>query len=177
MMSSFPAPSNACIKRGEKDDADIRLASLLPDLSSENAENAHALMKSLAKPYKDSARVHYASAVLALQAGDLEYATDSVSRAIELDGDWLKPRLLHARILLLKGEHEKAIDYTARIIGDDPDPDPDARMELALMYLSVGRDDDALSQVNQILLEQSGRTDALRLMAIINFRQNRLDAA
>jgi len=96
---------------------------------------------------------------------------------MELDPEWLKSKLLYARILLLQGEQEKAIDYTARIIGDDPDPDPDARMELALMYISVGRDEDALSQVNQILLEQSGRTDALRLMAIINFRQNNLDAA
>ena len=45
------------------------------------------------------------------------------------------------------------------------------------MLLSVGRDDDALSQVNQVLLEQQSRADALRLMAIINFRQNNLDAA
>jgi len=79
--------------------------------------------------------------------------------------------------LLVSGESDKAIDYTARIIGDDPDPDPDARMELALMYMTAGRDDDALSQVNQVLLERASRTDALRLMAIINFRQNNLDAA
>lgn len=45
------------------------------------------------------------------------------------------------------------------------------------MYMMSGRDDDALSQVNQVLLEQSGRSDALRLMAIINFRQEYLDAA
>jgi tetratricopeptide (TPR) repeat protein len=45
------------------------------------------------------------------------------------------------------------------------------------MLVSAGRDDDALSQVNQILLEQPYRTDALRLMAIINFRLERLDAA
>lgn len=45
------------------------------------------------------------------------------------------------------------------------------------MYMLAGRDDDALSQVNQVLLEQSGRLDALRLMAIINFRLERLDAA
>ena len=50
-------------------------------------------------------------------------------------------------------------------------------MELAIMLLSAGRDDDALSQVNQILLEQPGRTDALRLMAIINFRLDYLEAA
>jgi tetratricopeptide (TPR) repeat protein len=45
------------------------------------------------------------------------------------------------------------------------------------MYMLADRDDDALSQVNQVLLEQSGRLDALRLMAIINFRLERLDAA
>ena len=45
------------------------------------------------------------------------------------------------------------------------------------MYMIGGRDDDALSQVNQVLARAAGRTDALRLMAIINFRQNNLDAA
>ncbi len=78
---------------------------------------------------------------------------------------------------MIDGEPDKAIDYTARIIGDDPDPDSDARMELAIMYMMEGRDDDALSQVNQVLLEDAGRSDALRLMAIINFRQGHLDAA
>jgi tetratricopeptide (TPR) repeat protein len=50
-------------------------------------------------------------------------------------------------------------------------------MELALMYMSAGQVDSAMSQVNQILLEQPNRVDALRLMAIINFRQDNLDAA
>ena len=45
------------------------------------------------------------------------------------------------------------------------------------MYMTAGRDDDALSQVNQVLLERPSRTDALRMMAIINFRQDNLDAA
>jgi tetratricopeptide (TPR) repeat protein len=79
--------------------------------------------------------------------------------------------------MLLAGDQEGAIDYTSRIVGDDPDPDPEARMELAIMLLSAGRDDDALSQVNQILLEQPARMDALRLMAIINFRLDNLDVA
>ncbi len=78
---------------------------------------------------------------------------------------------------MIDGATDEAIEYTARIIGDDPTPDADARMELAVMYMLAGRDDDALSQVNQVLLEESGRSDALRLMAIINFRQEYLDAA
>lgn len=157
--------------------ADQRLLSLLPVLSDEDPHNADRLMRLLAKPYKNSAPANYATAVMALQAGDAEYAQEKAARAVELDPDWLKPKLVYGRALLLDGQLEKAIDYTARIIGDAPNPDPDARMELALMYMSDERDDDAMSQVNQILLEQSGRSDALRLLAIINFRQGNFDAA
>ena len=79
--------------------------------------------------------------------------------------------------MLIAGRQDEAIEYTARLIGDDPDPDPDARMELALMMMTAGKDDDAQSQINQILLEQPSRADALRMMAIINFRLENLDAA
>ena len=155
-----------------------RLLSLVRYLSEEGApENADKLMRALAKPYKDSAWAHYAAAALALEAGDTEHAMQRALRSSELAPDSVRPKLLYARALMIGGEPEKAIDYTARIIGDDPDPDADARMELAIMYMMNGRDDDALSQVNQVLLEQSGRTDALRLMAIINYRQGNLDVA
>ena len=142
-----------------------------------DAEKADSLMRSLARPYPDSSLAHYAVATMALRAGDYEYAAKRAKRAIELDPDTLKPKLLYARVLLSSGETEKAIDFTARIIGDDPDPDPDARMELAILYMMADREDDALSQVNQVLLEQSGRMDALRLGAIIHFHQGQLDAA
>jgi tetratricopeptide (TPR) repeat protein len=155
-----------------------RLLSLVRYLSEEHdSQNADKLMRALAKPYKDSALAHYAAAALALEAGDTEHAMERALRSSELDPDNVKPKLLYARAMLVEGDTEEAIEYTARIIGDDPDPDPDARMELAIMYMTSGRDDDALSQVNQVLLEQSGRSDALRLMAIINFRQKHLDAA
>ena len=164
------------IERGQQP-AEQRLYSLVAFLSDEDPKKADQLMRALSKPYGDSALAQYSTAAVAMQADDAEYAMERTQRAMELDPEWLKAKLLYARILLLKGETDEAIDYTARIIGDDPDPDPDARMELALMYLAAGRDDDALSQVNQVLLERASRTDALRMMAIINFRQNNLDAA
>ncbi len=164
------------IKRG-KQHADEQLLSLMPLLADENPQDVDALMRRLTKSYKKSAKAHYAAAATALQADDFEHAKLRALRAAELDPRWLKAKLLYARALLLSGERDEAIEYTARIIGDDPDPDPDARMELALMLLSDGKEDDALSQVNQVLLEQPSRADALRLMAIINFRQNNLDAA
>ena len=164
--------------KADPEDPGKRLLSLISYLSDEGVpKRADELMRALAKPYKDSAKAHYAVAVLALQAGDPEHAKKRASRAMELDPGYVRPQLLFARALMFEGEPDKAIEYLAHLIGDSPQPDPDARMELALMYLLTGRDDDALSQVNQVLLEQSGRIDALRLMAIINFRAERLDAA
>ena len=164
--------------KADPEDPGKRLLSLLGYLSDEREpERADELMRSLAKPYPKSALAHYAVAVLALQADDAEYAKERATRAMELDPDYLRPKLLYARALMFEGEQDKAIEYLAHIIGDSPRPEADARMELALMYMLSGRDDDALSQVNQVLLEQGGRLDALRLMAIINFRLERLDAA
>ena len=164
------------LKRG-REPADERLLALIPFLSQEDESLAYELMLKLAKPYKNSAEANYAVAVMALQAGDTETAGERAKIASEIEPDWVKPHLLYARAMLLSGDKDGAIDYTSRIVGDDPDPDPEARLELAIMLLSAGRDDDALSQVNQILLEQPARTDALRLMAIINFRLEHLDAA
>ncbi len=155
-----------------------KLIMLVRYISDEgDPEKADQLMRSLARPYPKSSLAHYAVAVMALRAGDTRHALERAAKSIELDPEALKPRLLYGRALLADGQTEKAIEYTARIIGDDPDPDPDARMELAIMYMMVEREDDALSQVNQVLLEQSGRVDALRLMAIINFHNGNLDAA
>ena len=138
---------------------------------------ADKLMRSLAKPYADDALAHYAVATMAMDSGEIEYALERASRAIELEPDNIKFKLLYGRALLRSGDIDKAIDYTARLVGDDMDPDPDTRIELAIMYMLADRADDALSQVNQVMLEQAGRMDALRLMAIINFHAENLDAA
>ncbi len=167
------------IERGDSD-PDERLLSLISVFSEEDPEAALDVMWALAKPYKDSPAAHYAAAVMALQAGDLDKAKNRASKVFDLEpGEWLKTKakLLYGRVLLLNGDADGAIDYVARIIGDNPQPDPSARMELALIMMSANRDDDALSQVNQVLLENSNHVDALRLMAIINFRQENLDAA
>lgn len=165
------------IKTGEQPPGD-RLLLLVSYLGDEGMpKRADKLIRTMAKPYKDSWSAHYAVAMVALQAGDSEHAMERALRASELDPDNIRPQLLYARALLFQGQEEQAIEYLAHIIGDNPHPEPDARMELALMYMLTGRDEDALSQVNQVLLEQGGRIDALRLMAIINFRLERLDAA
>src|SRR5210317_1251593 len=165
------------IEKGNEKPGEIllKLAGYLSDEG--DPEKGDKLMRSLARPYPDSALANHAVATMALRAGETDYALERAAKAIELDPERLQSRLLYARILLASGDVDRAIEYTALIIGDDPDPDPNARMELAIMYMMADREDDALSQVNQVLLEQSGRMDALRLMAIINFHKGHLDAA
>lgn len=160
------------------EDPGKRLLSLVGYLIDERyPKRADKLMRSLAKPYYDSAMAHFAVAILALQAGDTEYAKERATRSMKLDPELGRSKLLYARALMVEGKKDEAIDYLAHIIGDSAHPDPDARMELATLYMMVDRDDDALSQVNQVLMDQNDRDDALRLMGIINFRLERLDAA
>ncbi|MDJ0701507.1 MAG: tetratricopeptide repeat protein [Woeseiaceae bacterium] len=166
----------ALIEQGD-DDPDVRLLALVQALTGEDPQATSELVRALAKPYPESAQANFAVAVTALSAGEDDVAVERAQIAMELEPDWLKPKFLYARALLISGQDEKAIDFTARIVGDDPDPDPQARIELAVLMMSVGRYDDALSQVNQVLLEQPSRSDALRLMAIINFHEQNLDAA
>ena len=162
----------------DSDEPGRRLLSLVDFLREEDKpQSADKLMRMLAKPYKDSWYAEYSQAILALHSGDSEYAMKRAKRALQIRPDDPKPHTVLARALMFSGKDEEAIEYLADIIGNSPRPDPDARMELALMYMLAGRDDDALSQVNQVLLENGGRFDALRLMAIINFRAERLDAA
>ena len=165
------------VEKGDEP-AGQKLAMIAQFLSdADDPKAADKLLRSLAKPYPDVALAHHAVATLALRSGDVEHALERITRAIELDPDNLKSRLLYSRALLANGEVDKAIDYTARIVGDDPDPDPDARIELAVLYMMADRSDDALSQVSQVQLEQPSRSDALRLMGIINFHDQNFDAA
>jgi len=164
--------------RADKKDPSKQFLLLVSYLTNEQyPKRADKLMRSLAKPYRDLAMAHFAVAVLALQAGDIEYTKERVIRSMELDPELGRPKLLYARALMAEGKKDKAISYLEHIIGDSAYPDPDARLELASFYMMFGRDEDALSQVNQVLMDYKGRDDALRLMGIINFRLDRLDAA
>ena len=158
-------------------DADKRLLSFVPSLSQENDQDANKLMRKLAKPFKKSADAQYAAGLVALDAGQGQEAGERALAALELRPEWLSAQLLRARSLLVSGDIDGAVKYSAHIVGDSYDPDPDARLELALMYLAAHREDDALGQLDQVLMEQPGRPDAIRLMALINFQRNDIDMA
>ena len=156
--------------------SDEVLLGVLPLLSDQNKDGLQKLIYYFTKIYNKSSYVRYAYASVLLKNGDITRATKEARIAIDLNPDWEKPKLLFARNLLLSGQNQKAINYIARIIGDQLNPSPEARLELALAYMSSEQLEDALGQVSQILLETRSN-EALRLMAIINFRLGHYDSA
>ena len=165
------------ILKKDPETAGKKLLSMTSILSEGSVNNIYNMIFDLAKKYPKSADAHAAVATMALKNNNANEAIRRSKLAMEISPGWIQPKLIYARSLLLDGDSEAAIDYVARIIGDEPRPDPKTRLELAILFLREGRSDDAMSQVNQILLEYSSQPEALRLMGIINFSLNYLDLA
>ena len=157
--------------------ADEVFLAVFPFLTTKDQEKLNKLINYFVKIYHKSSYVKYAYATSLMQSGDYDKALFYANSAVALDSSWEKPKLLVARILLLSGKNSEAIDYVARYIGDQINPSSESRLELALLYMSSERLEDALGQVSQILLERNDQSAAIRLMAIINFRLDDYDAA
>ena len=167
---------NKLLARNEGNADEVFLA-VIPYLTTADYNKLNKLIYYFTKIYSKSKYVQYAYASSLMQKGNYEVALNYAEKAITLDLKWEKPKLLIARILLLSGKNEQAITYIAKYIGDQINPSSAARIELALAYMSSDRLDDALGQVSQILLEKNNQSEAVRLMAIINFRLGDYDAA
>ena len=153
------------------------LFSIYSYLSDEKPGNLEKLIYSFTRIYPKSAYIRYIYAASLLENKNVKEALIQSELAIQLEPSWEKSSLLYARALLLADMTDEAIDFLAHLIGDQLNPSKESRLELALAYMSSNRLEDALGQVSQILLERSMEFDAIRLMAIINFRLGDLNSA
>jgi len=153
------------------------LFSIYSYLSDAKPENLEKLIYSFTRIYPKSAYIRYIYAASLLENKNVEEALVQSELAIQLEPSWEKSSLLYARALLLADRTDEAINFLAYFIGDQLNPSKESRLELALAYMSSDRLEDALGQVSQILLERSAEYEAIRLMAIINFRLGDLNSA
>ena len=153
------------------------LFSIYSYLSDAKPENLEKLIYSFTRIYSKSAYIRYIYAASLLENKNVEEALVQSELAIQLEPSWEKSSLLYARALLLADRTDEAINFLAYFIGDQLNPSKESRLELALAYMSSDRLEDALGQVSQILLERSAEYEAIRLMAIINFRLGDLNSA
>tara|TARA_B100001996_G_scaffold374798_1_gene353898 strand:- start:89 stop:1768 length:1680 start_codon:yes stop_codon:yes gene_type:complete len=153
------------------------LFSIYSYLSDAKPENLEKLIYSFTRIYPKSAYIRYIYAASLLENNNVEEALIQSELAIQLEPSWEKSSLLYARALLLADRTDEAINFLAYLIGDQLNPSKESRLELALAYMSSDRLEDALGQVSQILLERSAEFEAIRLMAIINFRLGDLNSA
>ena len=153
------------------------LFSIYSYLSDAKPENLEKLIYSFTRIYPKSAYIRYIYAASLLENNNVEAALIQSELAIQLEPSWEKSSLLYARALLLADRTDEAINFLAYLIGDQLNPSKESRLELALAYMSSDRLEDALGQVSQILLERRAEFEAIRLMAIINFRLGDLNSA
>ena len=153
------------------------LFSIYSYLSDAKPENLEKLIYSFTRIYPKSAYIRYIYASSLLENKNVEEALIQSELAIQLEPSWEKSSLLYARALLLADRTNEAINFLAYLIGDQLNPSKESRLELALAYMSSDWLEDALGQVSQILLERSAEFEAIRLMAIINFRLGDLNSA
>ena len=153
------------------------LFSIYSYLSDAKPENLEKLIYSFTRIYPKSAYTRYIYAASLLENNNVEEALIQSELAIKLEPSWETSSLLFARALLLADRTDEAINFLAYLIGDQLNPSKESRLELALAYMSSDRLEDALGQVSQILLERSAEFEAIRLMAIINFRLGDLNSA
>lgn len=85
-------------------------------VSKKEFETALSLLNGLEKEEPNSPMVHYFKGVCHLGLGDINQAAESVSKAVELKPDLIKPRLLLADIYLRQRSFQLAVELTSKIL-------------------------------------------------------------
>jgi len=139
-------------------------------------KEAELNLQSFKEKYPDEPRAMLLEAWLAMRQGKLERALELTNRILETNQDDEISWRLRGEINLFMANYERAITDLKRskLLSDQPD----TRISLAKAYLKMGREDDAITELKnmidrpdapmggRILLEQTymrlGRKEALR---------------
>lgn len=121
----------------------------------------------------------YALYYYALGAAGLEkydQALNGLNAALALNGKWREAHLLRARVLLQKGDKDKAMSQLAEAVNAQPD-DLELRLGYARLLVAAERLDDARAQF-QILAERNPNDgESLYALGLLAAEANQLDQA
>jgi len=148
---------------------DQGFVALLPLLSESGNEAAgYQAIKRLTKQHQEDATAHYALAFMALSNGDLEVALASSERALSLRPDWAEAAVLRARVLIVDGRTEEAMES----LQDWPGFRENARLrlEFAILQLAVDRVEEARLELELLLADFPRMPAALRTLGLLEFQ-------
>lgn len=133
---------------------------------------AAAVMAQVSRHFADSPEVLYAHAMLALRQGDVREALAQVSRAVKLQPESTRLRLLQSQLLTRLGESDKARRILRDLVREHPD-DLQLRLLYAQLLLKLKDFDAAEAELKRILKRDPDHPDALYAYALVNLQQGR----
>jgi len=148
---------------------------LLPQISDEApAAGATAVLQKLVVKYDSLTEAHYALAQAAVQSDNFALALEHAHKARELGQYWTPSGLLLARVQMLTGEQDVALETARKVV--EQDSQESYRLEYALMLMQAGKEADGRKELEALAATDSGMV-AERALADIDFQLGNRDAA
>jgi len=148
---------------------------LLPQISDEApAPGATAVLQKLVEKYPDLTEAHYALAQAAVQSDNFALALQHAQKARELGQFWSPSGLLLARVQMLMGDHDAALETASKVV--EQDRQESYRLEYALMLMQAGKEAEGRKELDALSTTESGPV-AERALADIDFQLGNRDAA
>ncbi len=149
---------------------------LLPQISDEApAPGATAVMQKLVAKYPSLTEAHYALAQAAVQSDNFALGLEHAKKARELGQFWSPSGLLLARVQMLMGDRDAALETARKVV--EQDAQDSYRLEYALMLMQAGKEEEGRKDLDKLASSENTGPVAERALADIDFQLGNRDAA
>ena len=135
-----------------------------------------AMMQELVAEDVENAEAHYALAMLAAGAEDVEAAREHAERAAALRPGWNDPRVFLVRLLVSNERRDEAVAVLDNFLTAEPN-DVELQLLRAQLYIDAEAYDEALALFDDLLARGSGQPDVLFTAAVLALELESADKA
>lgn len=158
----------------DPDQAFMMLASLLS--REQDLKTALLVMKRFIEKRKDNPAALYAFSHLAVRAGELDDALNTVDSILKLKPDWVNAIMLRARILQLQDKQHQAIEYLASAVKKYPN-DQNLRITYARLLVEAQNYEEAVPQYEKVAKQSPDNGEVLFTLGLLKLQLNQIDDA
>ncbi len=126
--------------------------------------------------HPDDSAALYAYAQLALRAGKLDEAEQTVDLLLEKKPDWAQAVILRTRVLQADNRETAALEYIGEVVTRNG-KDLELRVHYGRMLVDVDRPEEALEQFRKVLKVEPENDDILFVAGLVALRVEQLDEA
>jgi len=133
------------------------------------------IMQTLTDDNADDPKAWYANAILLAAYKKFDEALLALDEVLNLEGDWIKAKILRVKTLIDKGASDEAIEYLRKVV-----PQHEDNTDLHLIYakLLVTKDHKlAYREFERLHRKDRGNTEFISALAVLAVQLERLDDA